>query len=217
MICQELLSAYAKAHTDVVSESIVFERFNQKEDVNHLVITWLNDAREIRNCRFPNCFDAFTTLWRAFNGWAECISQKRQDRYWLDSLMLNQPLQERFNQLLEHDDQFGIIANAFLTQWPIFEASEIHQSGIPWFNGDRQEVVAYYLDNGIPFAPSCWKNHRDNSENVPLDWPHTLATLYRVRNNLIHGGKAKSEANHQIVSSAFHVLISFLDQSGFFE
>jgi len=217
MICQELLSTYARGHADEVLESIIFERFNQNEEVNHLVITWFIDAREMRNCQYPNCFDAFTTLWRAFNGWAECISEQKQDRRWLDSLMLNQQLQERFNQLLAHDDQFRIIADSFMTQWPIFEASAIHNSGIPWFKGDRPEVVAYYLENEIPFAPPCWKNHRDNSENVPLDWPHTLATLYRVRNNLIHGGKAKNEANHQIVSSAFHVLLSFLDNSGFFE
>lgn len=219
MICQQLLSNYARKHIDEVSASITFERFNQHQELMQLEITWFRDAQKMRNYQYPNCFDAFITLWRAFNGWAEYISgpRQRQDRYWLDALMLNQQLQERFIQLLEQDDQFKATADSFMTQWPIFRSSAIHNSGILWAQGNRSEVVAYYLENKMPFEPRCWRQHTSNSEEVPLDWPHTLATLYRVRNNLIHGGKAKNEANHQIVSSAFHVLLLFLENSEFFK
>lgn len=36
-------------------------------------------------------------------------------------------------------------------------------------------------------APGCLNRHE---HQVPADRPHTLAALYRVRNNLFHGQKA---------------------------
>jgi hypothetical protein len=69
------------------------------------------------------------------------------------------------------------------------------------------------------YRPECWADHSgyhpgekvgDNSA-VPLDWPHTLHTLYAVRCNLFHGAKSRySEADSKIVHSAFLVLVHFL-------
>jgi hypothetical protein len=215
MVCQELLSSYTREHADEVSESAIFERFNQSQEVKQLTLTWFMDAQKMRDCLYPHCFDAFPTLWRALNGWAECITNQERDRRWLDALILNQRMQETFIQLLERDDQFSVAANSFMAQWPIFKSSAIHHRGIPWAKGNRPEIVAYYLENEIPFEPRCWNYHEDNSEKVPLDWPHTLTTMYRVRNNIIHGVKAKNDANHQIVSSAFHVLLLLLEKGAF--
>ena len=51
---------------------------------------------------------------------------------------------------------------------------------------------------------------------MPLDWPHTLEALYRVRCNLFHGEKGlDSEMDALIVSSAFRVLVHFLHDSGY--
>ena len=70
-----------------------------------------------------------------------------------------------------------------------------------------------YVDAGArEFAPSCYVEH----EQVPLDWGHTLAALYRVRCNLFHGEKARSSENDQlVVSAAYETLRAFLDESGF--
>ena len=43
---------------------------------------------------------------------------------------------------------------------------------------------------------------------VPADWPHTLAALYRVRNNLFHGQKATFRPRDEaIVKDAVEVLL----------
>src|SRR3972149_338057 len=112
MVCQELISRYAREHVDEVAASVDFERFDQNQQVKQLVLDWFVDAKKMRDCQYPYCFDAFTTLWRALNGWAECISNQEQDHRWLDALMLNQQMQEAFVELLEHDNQFSVIADS---------------------------------------------------------------------------------------------------------
>ena len=50
--------------------------------------------------------------------------------------------------------------------------------------------------------------HRERSEEVSLNWAHSLKAIYRVRCNLFHGEKAAhSEMDQKIVSSAFRILL----------
>lgn len=218
MVCRELLSQNSWKHPDEIASSVVFERFDERLDIKQLNARWFHQSQATRNCQYPDCFEAFTKLWRAFNGWAQWISQQKIDRYWIDALTLNARLQESFAQLLEHDHHFSTIAYLFREQWPIFRADEINNKGIPWFTGPRQEVVGYYLKSGVQsFAPQCWKEHRNRNEVAPLDWPHVLAVLYRVRNNLEHGVKAQNAGNHEIVTRAFQTLLYFLENCGFFD
>ena len=66
-----------------------------------------------------------------------------------------------------------------------------------------------YVDAGArEFAPPCYFEH----EQVPLDWGHTLAALYRVRCNLFHDEKARSSENDQlVVGAAYDTLLAFCD------
>ena len=103
--------------------------------------------------------------------------------------------------------------------WPIFKAQQIRRARahVNSVHMTRQAIVQHYLDSGIDqYAPRCWLEHRNNSEHCPADWPHTLAALYRVRNNLFHGEKSShSEMDQQIVFVAFNVLARFLGGSGY--
>ena len=86
---------------------------------------------------------------------------------------------------------------------------------------DRSQIIKRYLEDPrienlrhAPYEPQCWKRHRDAGEEVPLDWAHTLAVLYRVRCNLFHGEKARhSEMDQRIVYLAFRVLVGFFDRT----
>ncbi|MDO8691418.1 MAG: hypothetical protein Q7R39_15655, partial [Dehalococcoidia bacterium] len=63
-------------------------------------------------------------------------------------------------------------------------------------------------------APCCSKRHMDGNEAIPLDWPHTLAALYRVRCNLFHGEKAlDSENDGQVVAAALRALLGFMPKA----
>jgi hypothetical protein len=112
----------------------------------------------------------------------------------------------------------GSHAADFAQHWPIFEVKELRRRGIVRFSeGDRDTVVNSYLASGARrFEPPCWKRHRDAGEPVPLDWPHTLTALYRVRCNLFHGEKAAhSEIDQRVVSSAFRTLLHFFSAAGY--
>ncbi len=58
--------------------------------------------------------------------------------------------------------------------------------------------------------------HVEEDGDVPLDWPHTLLSIYHVRCNLFHGEKAAhSEMDRCLVSSAFRILLHFLVEAGY--
>jgi hypothetical protein len=79
---------------------------------------------------------------------------------------------------------------------------------------NREKMVSRYLEQGnVLFAPQCSKRHRDAGEKIPIDWPHTLAAVYRVRCNFFHGEKAlSSEMDQQIVSCAYKTLLYFFQR-----
>lgn len=71
-----------------------------------------------------------------------------------------------------------------------------------------------YIDAGArEFEPHCYLEH----DHVPLDWPHTLVALYRVRCNLLHGEKSRSSENdQQMVEAAFTILLAFVEEAELF-
>jgi hypothetical protein len=51
-------------------------------------------------------------------------------------------------------------------------------------------------------------------EQCPIDWPHTITGIYKVRCNLFHGQKAAhSEMDRHIVAAAFRTLVFFMREA----
>ena len=184
-----------------------------------LVTGWFDRAWQARECPAEDSFEPFIFSWFAVNGWAACVSGVDQDRAYLDALMCDQTMCDDFTRLLsDSESPFGSYAAAFARLWPIFEVKELRRRGIMRYSsGDRDGIVNRYLASGArKFEPPCWKRHRDAGEQVPLDWPHTLTAIYRVRCNLFHGEKAAhSEIDQRVVSSAFRTLLHFFSATGY--
>lgn len=209
MTCRELI------RNNRPSNSVDFERFSfLHPDGQQLIASWLKRAWNKRDCLPKDSFEPFIFTWISFNGWAACITGLDRDREWLDAIALTQHIGDDFDRLVA-DESSAVFryAREFYNFWPIFKAQEIRRRGVYNYHaGRRQEIVKHYLDARIrSFEPQCWTRHQEEGTPVPLDWPHTLTTLYRVRCNLFHGEKAAhSEMDAQIVSSAFRVLVHFL-------
>jgi hypothetical protein len=208
MTCRELVKAPASVAT------LDFQRFHTlHREGRRLVLGWFGRAWKARNCKAEDAFEPFIFAWIALNGWAACVSGVDQDRAYLDALMCDETLCQDFARLLsDPGTPFGSQATEFARLWPIFEAKELRRRGIiRWHWDDRDTMVNNYLAAGVrKFDPSCWKRHIDTGEQVPLDWPHTLAAVYRVRCNLFHGEKAAhSEIDRRLVSCAFLTLVHF--------
>ena len=129
--------------------------------------------------------------------------------------MQNNILQRTFAEKQQDDEDFAAATEEFAKFWPIFKVKELRQLGIRGWHTpleDRAYLVQHYLDRGATqFQPRCWQLHRNANQSIPIDWPHTLATLYQVRCNLFHGEKnLASEMDWQIVESAVAVLSMFM-------
>lgn len=198
-----------------------FERLHP--DGQRLISDWLKRASAMLDCDPDESFDPFIFTWISFNGWAYCVTDlDHRERDWIDALILNNILYKEFEKFVKSNSNgFGDIVNEFSSYWPIFEARAIRRKVVknemhPISGDNRSEIVDYYLQHGIPHEPSCFKSHTESGEQIPIDWPHTLVSIYRVRNNLFHGEKSSSsEMNALIVHSSFRTLCNFLVNSGY--
>lgn len=209
MICHELI------HTNLSEVRIDFDRYTHLHpEGQRLISGWFERAWGMRDCQGDDCFEAFIFAWIAFNGWAACITERDDDYQYLDALKRDQTLSQSFKRLVAIPvSPLAFHALQFATQWPIFDVRPLRRRHIiVSYEVDRRTVIKRYLDAGVTaFAPKCWKRHDDAKEQVPVDWSHTLAALYRVRCNLFHGEKAAhSEMDQQVVSGAFRTLVHFL-------
>jgi hypothetical protein len=184
-----------------------------------LISGWFDRAWQAKECRPEDSFEPFIFTWFALNGWAACVSGEDQDRAYLKALMCDQTMCQDFDSLLSNPETpLGAYAADFARLWPIFEVKELRRRKVLLFSsGDRDTIVNQYFAAGTrKFEPSCWKRHSEAHEPVPLDWPHILAAIYRVRCNLFHGEKAPhSEIDQHVVSRAFRTLLHFFSAAGY--
>jgi hypothetical protein len=213
MICPELSHTMRPRRIDI-------SRYTHLHPAGQrLIIGWFKRAWQARDSQAEDCFEAFIFAWFAVNGWAACVADIDQDRAYLDALMHDQAIRSQFAQLLAvSDSAFAASAREFAQQWPIFEVKSLRQRGILQLDsGERRAAISRYFAAGATrFEPQCWKRHVDAGAQVPLDWPHTLTALYRVRCNLFHGEKAAhSEMDQRVVSVAFRTLVHFFRTAGY--
>lgn len=214
MICPELILSNQSA------TPIRFQWYRRLHSEGRTLIQqWFQRALDMRNCQGEACFEAFLSLWVAFNAWASCVSHLDSDPQYIDALTRNQTLSNEFSKLAAlPTSPFASHVDQFAHCWPIFQVKSLRRQGIhrPFtFETDREEIIRQHFESGrLRFDPPCWRRHKDNGEKVPSDWPHTLSALYRVRCNFFHGEKAPgSELDQHIVSSAFRTLLYFFERA----
>ncbi len=216
MTCSRLI------RTDLPEVHIDFNRYRSlHREGMHLISGWFQRAWDKRDCQGDNCFEAFIFAWFAINGWAACVTEQDDDTKYIDALTRDQTLCKEFSRLRARPDTpFASSATQFAAFWPIFEVRYFRQRGVRIYlpEYDRGKTIKYYMghiaEGKTPFAPQCWKMHENAGEKPPVDWPHTLSALYRVRCNLFHGEKAAhSEMDQQVVTSAFRTLVYFFREA----
>jgi hypothetical protein len=193
-----------------------FDRYHSLHRDGRMLIKGWFDRAAARGAR-ERGFESFIYLWIAFNGWAACVTGKDTDRAWEEALIADPRLNEQFDRLVSDATETAAAARRFAELWPIFRVSDLRARGIDYHLGvyeSRAEMTRAYLDAGaLQFAPRCYTEH----DEVPLDWGHTLDTLYRVRCNLFHGEKARSSENDQlVVARALDTLLAFVEEAGLF-
>lgn len=217
MICTELI------RDGSLREKVRLSRYSALHgDGRRLIRGWFERALEQRNCEAEESFEPFVFAYIALNGWASCVTTFDRDTAWRDALALDRRIGNDFSRLVaDPSSPVGGPAWEFRRLWPVFQVQDLRRREIGHVAGDtRREIVDYYLghpESGrLRFEPGCWRRHDEKGEEVPLDWPHTLAVLYRVRCNLFHGEKARhSEMDRRIVHASLRVLVEFFDSTGY--
>lgn len=118
-----------------------------------------------------------------------------------------------FNEALASNASLATAARSFASFWPIFRVDEVTRLGLYGLGFEvarRERWIKAAMEAGARnYEPRCWQVHQPGTP--PVDWPHTLKALYRVRCNLFHGQKgAHVQSDREIVHSAFGVLMGFL-------
>lgn len=186
--------------------------FRLHQDGKQLIDSWFSRAFGARTCQPSESFEPFIFCWISFNAWSSCVTGIDTDREIVRRISNCPELRSRFENLRTNDSEFLNITNAFSGLWPIFKAQQLRRQDIHYQQGEnrQQTIERYFRTPNILFEPECWREHENG---VPVDLPHTLAVIYRVRCNLFHGEKSPhSEMDATIVKAAFDVLVRFLSQ-----
>lgn len=181
------------------------------EDGRRLIGSWFERAWAQREDDAAT-FESFIFAWISVNAWAACVTEEDQDSRYMRKLQEDSGLRLRFRDLLEGNAQFRRNAEAFAELFPIFKAQQLRRAGVlAPDERDRAQVIQSYLDAGMTsYEPQCAEWHRSQGQSIPLDWPHVIAAMYRVRCNLFHGEKAAhSEMDRRIVRAALMTLTEF--------
>ncbi len=225
MICQELLNSQYSG------VSVRFERYRMlPQEEGDLISDWFVRSWKMRESQGKACFEAFFFAWIAVNGWATCVTKwDENDRGYLNALMRNSKLCQDFTEFAaEWESPLASAVKQFAGFWPIFDVRSLRRLRLSKCPDEtREEMSSRYSEQSgvqfappragrhreVQFAPQCAKRHREAGEQIPVDWPHTLAALYQVRCNFFHGEKAlSSEMDQQIVACASRTLLSFFQQ-----
>ena len=185
-------------------------------DGKRLIDQWFLRALSSAEEADESPFEAFIFLWIAFNGFASCVTGKDRDAEMLRRMGNCPEFRARFQSLLLSESDFAKVAGEFAALWPIFKVQDIRRNRLGWPTlSSRLELIQQYFSvPNINHEPDCYRFHTGQGDSVPVDWPHTIHAIYRVRCNLFHGEKAPhSEMDKRIVTSAFGVLAMFLERA----
>jgi hypothetical protein len=217
MTCPEILSNRPRPQ-------VRFERFaNLHYEGKKLINGWFRRAWEEFQTTPNEVFEPFIFLWFAFNGWGACVTDRDKDFEIIDSLAGDSKMNQEFEtRLSDTTSDLSSSAVSFLQLLPIFDVKTLRQRVpyVPYELGqDRSAHVRYYVEHGADrFQPQCWMRHIESGESLPMDWPHVLKPIYKVRCNLFHGQKSgHSEMDQRIVSAAFLTLGHFLREAGYLD
>lgn len=207
-------------YTSPSDRSLDLELFQRLHfDGRNLIHQWHRHAEAQRSG--GNVFEGFIFLWIAFNGFGSCVTQEEKDWKIIKKIRNCPDLRRRFADLRATDNEFAGKLDDFSKYWPIFKVQDLRRLKLLYYDPpSREEQIARYLaaDEQPEHEPSCFQWHRDRGERVPMDLPHTMATIYRVRCNLFHGEKAlETEMDRRIVAGALEVLALFIKRARLFD
>ena len=155
-------------------------------------------------------FDRLISLWMAFNAWGMCVTLAESDAAMIKALGNDSRANQVFDVVVKRDagrrDELASIENNF--PLPSF-ADLIRLDPLYNWRGDRtaeywQKIAEAPRGKRVRVSPRM--------DHTNLDFGDTLACIYKVRCNLVHGGKMASHDEAQFVRVIANILQALLVQ-----
>lgn len=171
-------------------------------------------ARELigANVDQRSAFWSFMSVWMAFNGWMECITDATSDAQMIAALADHERLEDAFASLMENSARFRTEVDAFASMWPVFSVRDVRRKlGRDAFLRYTAEQLREQIQlQGVKHQPVGFDGETPS-------WPQLLGTIYLVRCNLFHGSKSpQNYRDHQLVVACDRILRSFIEETGCF-
>lgn len=155
-------------------------------------------------------FDRFVALWMAFNAWGMCVTLAETDAEMIRALSRDRDVEEVFEHIIQTTNMrqsFARIEHNF----PLPSFSDLLRLDPHYeWRGERDE--AYWKK--IASAPRNKRVRLSPSMNhTNLVWGDVLSCTYKVRCNLLHGGKMASPREARFVEVFADLLYQLLTGS----
>jgi hypothetical protein len=167
--------------------------------------SWIEKAhREPDGWTPSRQFDRFLALWMAFNAWGMCVTLAKTDAAMIRALSRDDDVAEVFYRLLatgRFDEGMHRVAPSF----PLPSFSDLLRLNPQYdWRGPRDD--AYWAQIGR--ANAAGKRVRLSPRLNPEEpkWGDVLECTYKVRCNLMHGGKMANDAENEFVGFFADVL-----------
>ncbi len=161
--------------------------------------SWIERAREMGRHRTPHAaFDRFAVLWMAFNGWGMCVSLADTDAAMIRALGRDPDVTAVFNHVVRRDrfrDRFERVAPSF----PLPSFADLIRIN-PRFNWRGPRDERYWAEIGYATARGARVRVSPSLNPKRPNWSDVLACTYKVRCNLVHGGKIADDNEADFVS-----------------
>lgn len=172
-------------------------------------------ARElVQNAiRQRSSFMSFMSLWMAFNGWMESVTEAPNDAAMITAIADNCRLTDAYAGLMD-DFTFHRRVMSFANMWPVLNVRDVRRKlgREAFYIEDREDLLERCRREGVQHQPLGWTDG-----DVPT-WPQLLRTIYCIRCNLFHGAKSPQHTrDRDLVLHADRILRAFLERSGCFD
>lgn len=177
---------------------------NERREVTHDL---LQHARRERTA-----FGSFASVWFAFNGWMECVTDASTDAAMITAIADNARMTAEYAQLMQ-DSDFQRNVREFSSRWPVVNVRDARRKFGPdvFLISSREEIIRRCEESDIKMQPVGWTNGETPT------WAHVIKSIYMIRCNLFHGAKSPSNLHdRRLVRDSEVILTKFIERSDCF-
>jgi hypothetical protein len=171
--------------------------FNLFHDPNYggdgIARSWVEKASRLHRTN-NGAFDRFTYLWTAFNAWGMCVTLAETDAAMLRLLKADRRVSDIFDENMR-DEQLRNSIRSVERSFPLANFSDLLRLDplYDWRGERDSEYWQKIAAAGKKVRVSPKLDHRN------LNWADTLECIYKVRCNLVHGGKTANRREARFV------------------